>query len=165
MRLVENTVEIAPNVPPQKFHSFAQADYVSIVARTTSGLIPIVSQFRPAVGCVAWELPGGLLDPGEDPEVCCRRELYEETGVHATSVRSLGGWFPDTGRLENRAHIFAVEATDPDPAFVPEPGMTVAFVSPSELREGMLDGNFAHLLHVGALALAALYGFDRRLFA
>lgn len=165
VRLVENTVEREPAASHEVFHSLAQADYVTVLARTRSGLIPIVSQFRPAVGCLTWELPGGLLEPDEDPETCCRRELREEVGVDATVVRSLGQFFPDTGRLENRAHVFAAETTDPDPAFVPEPGMNVAYVTPAELRERVRDGSFAHLLHIGALALAALDGFDLPMFA
>src|SRR4051812_33494120 len=65
VRLVENTVELAPDAPPEAFHCIAQADYVTVVARTRSGLIPIVAQFRPAVRCITWELPGGLLEAGE----------------------------------------------------------------------------------------------------
>jgi ADP-ribose pyrophosphatase YjhB (NUDIX family) len=165
VRVVENTVELAPDTPPEAFHCIAQADYVTVVARTRSGLIPIVSQFRPAVGCITWELPGGLLEAGEAPEVCCRRELREEVGVEALQVTSLGRWFPDTGRLENRGHVFAVEGSDPDPEFVPEPGTSVEYLSPSELRARIRDGSFAHLAHIGALALAALDGFDDRLLA
>jgi 8-oxo-dGTP pyrophosphatase MutT (NUDIX family) len=160
VRVVENKVELEPHTAPETFHSFAQADYVTVVARTPSGLIPIVSQFRAAVACVTWELPGGLLDSDETPEVCCARELHEETGLRITRVVALGSWFPDTGRLENKAHVFAAETTEPDPMFVAERGMSVAFVSPDELRHRILDGSFAHLLHVGALALARLHGFD-----
>jgi ADP-ribose pyrophosphatase len=165
LRLVENTVEFSPGAPAERYHCLAQADYVTIVARTPSGLIPIVSQFRPAVGAVTWELPAGLLDPGERAEECCRRELLEEVGLVAGRVQPIGVYYPDTGRLENRLHVYAVEASEPDPAFVPEPGMTVAFLSPAELRGRILAGSFIHQLHVGALASAELHGFPLGLFA
>ena len=29
----------------------------------------------------SWETQGGHIEPGEDPEACARRELYEESGV------------------------------------------------------------------------------------
>lgn len=164
VRLVENTVEMKPGRPAEPYHCLAQADYVAVVARTADGRIPLVAQFRPAVGAEVWELPAGLLEVDEDPESCCRRELLEEAGVVATQVRSLGSLYPDVGRLANRIHIFAAETSDPDPSFVAEPGMTVAFVTPAELRARILGGTFLQQLHLGAFALAELHGFDLGLF-
>lgn len=165
VRLVENTVELTPERAPERYHCLAQADYVCVVARTASGRIPLVAQFRPAVGAEVWELPAGLLEAGEDPESCCRRELFEEAGVVATRVQNLGSYYPDVGRLENRIHVFTAETGDPDSAFAAEPGMTVTLVTPAELRERILTGRFLQQLHLGAFALAQLHGFELGIFA
>ena len=45
--------------------------------------IVLERQFRYPVGQVMVELPAGKLDAGEDPLVCGRRELLEETGYQA----------------------------------------------------------------------------------
>lgn len=174
VRLVENDVEVerepAPGAEPgaahavERYHSLAQADYVTIVALTPSRKVPLVRQFRPAVGALTWELPGGLLEPGESPEACCRRELREEAGLWALTVQALGAGFPDTGRLENRIHAFAVQAAEPQPGFVPERGVALTLVSIDELRARILDGSFGHQLHLAALALAELRGFSLGLF-
>lgn len=37
-----------------------------------------------------WDIPKGLADPGEDPEMAARRELSEETGLHAPTLVFLG---------------------------------------------------------------------------
>jgi 8-oxo-dGTP diphosphatase len=42
----------------------------------------------------AWYTPGGVLDPGETPEVCAARELFEETGLAPTGRVRLFGVIP-----------------------------------------------------------------------
>jgi 8-oxo-dGTP diphosphatase len=37
-----------------------------------------------------WELPGGMIDPGETPRACAARELLEETGQAAGELRYRG---------------------------------------------------------------------------
>jgi 8-oxo-dGTP pyrophosphatase MutT (NUDIX family) len=39
-----------------------------------------------------WELPGGKLELGEEPEVCVAREITEETGLPATTGPILDAW-------------------------------------------------------------------------
>ena len=55
-----------------------------------SGKIPIVRQYRPALEGIRWELPAGLVEPGEDPAESCRRELLEETGLTARAIHASG---------------------------------------------------------------------------
>jgi 8-oxo-dGTP diphosphatase len=42
----------------------------------------------------AWYTPGGVLDPGETPAVCARRELFEESGLVPTGPLELVGLIP-----------------------------------------------------------------------
>lgn len=45
--------------------------------------IVCLEQFRPAVEGYIHEIPAGMLEPGEQPLACARRELEEETGYRA----------------------------------------------------------------------------------
>src|SRR5262245_22720879 len=96
---------------PQTYHSLEQSDYVSVLALTPDGRIPLVRQFRPAVQAVTLELPGGLLDSKEAPATVAARELLEETGLVAAGAPVLlGRLVPDTGRLENRFWCYFIRA-------------------------------------------------------
>jgi ADP-ribose pyrophosphatase len=163
--LVAKEVLVAPSLPSETYHSLALADYVAIVARLPDGRLPIVRQFRPAVDCEPWELPAGLLEPNERAEHAAGRELLEETGAVPLNVFDLGTYLPDTGRLENRIRIFGIEAAPPASDFLPEPGMSVALVPPSQLGAMIRAGEFNHMLHVGALAIAELRGFRTGVFS
>ncbi len=151
--LIAKEVEFAPGQAPEIYHSFAQPDYISILARTRSGLIPLVRQYRPAVEDYTLELPAGMVEEGEEPIETCRRELMEEVGLVAEKIKCLGSFYTDTGRHENDTHVFFVDASEPDPNFIPEAGIEVEFVKASTLRKLIDEGEFRHLLHVAALAL------------
>jgi ADP-ribose pyrophosphatase len=159
MKVIAREVEFAPAAPAQVYHAVGQADYISIVALTPAGCIPIVRQYRPAIEDFSWELPAGLLDDGEDPAQGCRRELFEETGFPARVVHRLGETSPCTGRLSNRIHSFFVETAARAKSFEPEPGITLKLVKPAELARLIRNGEFESQLHIGALLLAELHGF------
>ncbi len=62
-----------------------------------------------------WELPAGLVEPGEDPAETAARELAEELGFTATAtqMKPLGCWtFPAPGIIGER-HLFFVVDVDP----------------------------------------------------
>jgi ADP-ribose pyrophosphatase len=63
-----------------------------------------------------WELPAGLVEPGEEPAAAAAREIDEELGftVAVAAMRELGPWtFPAPGIIGERHLFFHVEV-DPD---------------------------------------------------
>src|SRR5438132_7557355 len=58
----------------------------AVVAVQEDGQVLLVRQHRPAVDAQILELPAGLIDPGETPEQCARRELAEETGFSSRTL-------------------------------------------------------------------------------
>ena len=154
--LVEKEVVFAPGRAPDTYHAFGPFDWVVAAARTRDGRVAVVRQFRPAVEQYTWELPSGLVDPGEDAETACRRELLEETGLRAERLTYLGGLRPDSGRLALIQHAFRVEASGPTPDFVPEPGIAVEYVPPAHILDLIREGSFCQLHHIAALFLAGV---------
>ncbi len=41
-----------------------------------------------------WVLPGGGIDPGENPEEAVKREVFEETGYRIAIIRQTGEYYP-----------------------------------------------------------------------
>jgi 8-oxo-dGTP pyrophosphatase MutT (NUDIX family) len=157
--IIAREVEFAPGARPEIYHALGQQDYVAIVAALPDGRIPIIRQYRPALETFTWELPAGMVDPGEDAAATCSRELTEETGLEARAVHALGCYAPCTARLSNRVHSFFVEAGPSSGAKPAEPGIELKLVSPAELAELTLAGEFVLQLHIGAVLLAGLRGF------
>lgn len=66
----------------------------------------LIHQYRYAAGGRIWEIPAGVLEPGEEPESCARRELAEETGARATHVEHLTTIYTTPGFTDERIHLF-----------------------------------------------------------
>ena len=159
--ITERTVLLDELKGPEVFHSLGIADYVSVIAVDESGRIPLVRQYRPALDVYTIELPGGLLDPGETPEFCARRELFEETGLTPKNqLKPLPCLFPDSGRLENRLWGFFVEVEKSSlSSWRAEKGVELLFVTREKLQKLILHGEFNHALHVALIGLASAKGY------
>jgi 8-oxo-dGTP pyrophosphatase MutT (NUDIX family) len=159
MNVLERDVQFTDGGELHTYYAVDQADYVAMFARTPDGRFPVVHQYRPAIEAFSWELPAGMVEPGEDAAETCRRELAEETGFSSRAIHALGVTAPCTARLANRLHSFFVELGEPVANFTPEPGLTVKLVSAAELVELIRSGSFNLHLHLGTVLLAAVRGF------
>jgi 8-oxo-dGDP phosphatase len=94
-------------------------DAVAMVPVTSAGEVVLVRQYRHAVARFELEIPAGLLDvDGESEEVAARRELVEETGLAAGTLRFLLRFVNSAGWSDEQTTIFL--ATDLEPADVAE---------------------------------------------
>jgi ADP-ribose pyrophosphatase len=66
----------------------------------------LLRQYRYAAGGMIWEVPAGVLEPGEEPIACARRELREEAGAVAEQVEHLTTIYTTPGFTDERIHIF-----------------------------------------------------------
>lgn len=154
--IIEREVEFSPGGKPEVYHALGQADYITIVAITPTGQLPLVRQFRPALERFTLELPAGLRDPGEAPAETASRELLEETGFPTRSIVPLGTTAPCTARYSNWMHTFFIETGERVAEFTPEAGVEVRLVDPKQLPALIASGEFLSQHHLGALFQASL---------
>ena len=134
----------------------ANPDSAFVVPYFENGDTMLVRQWRHAWETSSWEVPAGTFDEGEEPLVCARRELAEETGLVAVRYRSLGV-VHGAAFLTGRAHLFLAE------------GLTEQSRSPESYEQDMevlrlpfagaldaaLEGQIVHSGSVTALCRAA----------
>ncbi len=85
-----------------------------VIAIDENNEIYLIKQFRYAVGKELIEIPAGKLEPGEDPMITAQRELIEEAGIEAKTVKSIGQMIPTCGYCDEVIYVYY--ATDIKPA-------------------------------------------------
>ncbi|MCB5362715.1 NUDIX hydrolase [Pusillimonas sp. CC-YST705] len=79
---------------------------VVVIPMLDDGRVIVERQFRYAVGRVMTEFPAGKMNPEEEPLVCGRRELWEETGYTATEWAKAGALHLAIGYSNEIIHIY-----------------------------------------------------------
>lgn len=70
------------------------------------GYVYLVSQFRLAANADLWEIPAGKLEFGEKPDLAVKRELIEEIGVKAKSLKKITTVYPSPGYTNELLHVY-----------------------------------------------------------
>ncbi|HVK36898.1 MAG TPA: NUDIX hydrolase [Candidatus Kapabacteria bacterium] len=95
------------------FYALESRDWVNIVAVTPDDRVVLVRQYRQGTDEISLEVPGGIVDEGEDPEATALRELEEETGYHGARAEMLGRVRANPAFLDNSLDIVAVLGAEP----------------------------------------------------
>jgi len=85
-------------------------DCIAAVVPDNRGNVIMVRQFRVPTGRDLLEIPAGVMEDGESPDECVRRELQEEIGYLPEKVVRLGGFYAAPGYCTEYIHLFL--ATD-----------------------------------------------------
>ncbi|MCL2092459.1 MAG: NUDIX domain-containing protein [Micrococcales bacterium] len=102
-----------PDGEPFEHHvvTMPEAAMTAIVDETGER-VGLVWRHRFASGVWNWELPGGLVDEGEDPAETARREILEELGREVGELRHLMTFEPMIGMVRSPHHVYTARGCD-----------------------------------------------------
>ncbi|MBI2331790.1 MAG: NUDIX hydrolase [Chloroflexi bacterium] len=133
--------------------------WANVVALTKNNEVVLVKQYRHGVQEALLELPGGVVERGEDPLVGAGRELMEETGYSAGTIIEVGRIYPNPAIQHNT--LFCYLATDVELTgeqhLDEAEDIEVHLVPLDDLIEMVRQGKFMHALHVAVLFQALAY--------
>lgn len=135
-------------------------EWVNVLAITPARELVLVNQYRAGVEAHSWELPGGVVDRGEDPLSGGLRELAEETGYAGPHARIIGWSHPNPAIQSNRCHFVLVEQAVPSRpiSWDPDEELELALKPVDWVFEAARSGQLTH-----ALTLNALFFLQREL--
>jgi 8-oxo-dGTP pyrophosphatase MutT (NUDIX family) len=106
---------VAPPGDPERVGEFVvieSPDWVNVIALTNDNEVLVIEQYRHGVEEITVEIPGGTVDPGEDPFAAGLRELREETGYGGGDARLIASVAPNPAMLNNRCHTVLVRGVE-----------------------------------------------------
>lgn len=80
-----------------------------VLAKLPNGKFLIEKQFRYPYNEVLYEFPAGKCDKDEDPKLTAARELEEETGYKAHTIKYLGKMYPSCAYTDEVIYLYYAE--------------------------------------------------------
>ncbi len=130
----------------QKMVAIDAPDAVAIVALNKDKKAIMVRQYRFGIEADTIELPGGIVDPGEDALTAAKRELKEETGYTGGTWSSLDYIYSNPVYMNSKVlHFLATDVEKTDELKLDDgENIEVLLMDESALREAWKSGLLRH---------------------
>ncbi len=155
-KLREDFCERSSDKAEHTFFVVENPDWVNVIALTEDKQVVLIEQFRHGTEEIILEIPGGMIDAGEEPIIAAARELVEETGFAAREIIPLGKSRPNPAIQNNWIyHFLALDCEKiKDTAFDEHESIFTKLAALAEIEQFVENGEITH-----SLVLAAFYKF------
>ena len=151
---VQEVTAVSPKTGQEHgFFVLDTVDWVNVLPITDNDEVVFVRQYRHGSDALSLEIPGGMVDPGEVPDIAAARECLEASGFLAEGLTSLGVLNPNPAVFNNRLHTFVAQGVRPSAAIqnTPTEQTEVVLIPVAELSDMLLDGRIDHALVAATL--------------
>lgn len=141
-----------------EYYVLEYPNWVNVVALTEDNRIVLVRQYRHGIEESILEIPGGVIDEGEDSLTAAKRELLEETGYIFESFEKLCDLFPNPATSNNITTTYLAKGGRKiqEQNLDSQEEIEVILTSPSDVKRLLLENKFGQALHSAALFYALL---------
>lgn len=138
---IEKTWQTGRSGKQLERHVIVHPGAVGVLPILDDGRVVLVKQYRVAIDDYLIELPAGTLEPGEEPIVTAQRELIEETGYTAGTIKPLITFYTSPGILREQLHLFvATELVPGETALEDGEDIELHISTWAEIREMIARG-------------------------
>ena len=132
--------------------------WANAVVVTPNNEIVLVKQYRYPVDSVTLELPGGVINNGEDPTSAALRETIEETGYTSDSIKFICKVAPNPAINDNTAYFYLIENAVPSKRINPDlfEDIEVELFNRQDFIELLQQNKLVHGVQLGPIYEALL---------
>jgi len=136
-----------------EYYVLEYPNWVNIVALTADNQFILVKQYRHGAKLAVLEIPGGVIDEGEEALEAAKRELLEETGYSFSSFEKLCELFPNPATSNNITTTYLAKGgvKIQDQELDSQEEIDIILTSPEEVKKLVLENKFGQALHTAAL--------------
>jgi len=141
------------------FYVLSAPNWINIIPLTPSQDVVMVHQFRHGIEDLTLEVPGGMVDPGEEPSFAARREMIEESGYDSEQIVEIGKVHPNPAIQGNYCFSFLardVRMLGKPPQHGAEETEVVT-VPLASIRGMIAGGEITHALTITAFSFLQFY--------
>jgi ADP-ribose pyrophosphatase len=140
----------------EDYYVLEYPNWANAVALTEDNKILMVRQYRHAADIVSLEIPGGVIEAGEDAEAAMRRELLEETGYQFTDVELISTVYANPSTANNKTFCYLAKGGKKiqDQHLDEHEHIVVEEYTIAEVKQLLADNKIAQALHCTGLFYA-----------
>jgi len=144
-----------PNQKQRYYDLVDHKDSVTVLPIDENGDVYFVTQYRLGAERQLLELPAGVIEDGEPPEICAMREIKEEIGMAAENLKLLGDFYLVPGYCNEHMYTYLATGLFPSP-LKPDADefLQINKIPYQQVLEMMKSGNIQDVKTLATLALA-----------